>query len=52
MKKFFILILLWIFFPFSVFANDTFLSIKKDKVNVRYGPGFEYPIKYIYKKIN
>ena len=33
-------------------SNDTFLSLKKDKVNVRYGPGFEYPIKYIYKKIN
>ena len=52
MKKLFFLILLWIFFPFSVFANDTFLSLKKDKVIVRYGPGFEYPIKYIYKKIN
>ena len=52
MKKLYLLILLSIFFPFSVFANDTFLSLKKDKVNVRYGPGFEYPIKYIYKKIN
>ena len=52
MKKLYLLIVLWNFFPFSVFANDTFLSLKKDKVNVRYGPGFEYPIKYIYKKIN
>ena len=52
MKKLYFLILLWIFFPLNVFANDTFLSLKKDKVNVRYGPGFEYPIKYIYKKIN
>tara|TARA_B100001057_G_scaffold492914_1_gene586286 strand:+ start:681 stop:1121 length:441 start_codon:yes stop_codon:yes gene_type:complete len=52
MRKIFFLILLWIFFPFNVFANDIFLSLKKDKVNVRYGPGFEYPIKYIYKKIN
>ena len=52
MKKLYFLILVWIFFPFNVFANDTFLSLKKDKVNVRYGPGFEYPIKYIYKKIN
>ena len=52
MKKLFFLVLIWIFFPFNVFANDTFLSLKKDKVNVRYGPGFEYPIKYIYKKIN
>ena len=52
MKKLYFLILLWIFFPLNVFASDTFLSLKKNKVNVRYGPGFEYPIKYIYKKIN
>ena len=25
---------------------------KKNKVNVRYGPGLESAIKYIYKKIN
>tara|TARA_Y100000817_G_scaffold232362_1_gene184749 strand:- start:105 stop:470 length:366 start_codon:yes stop_codon:yes gene_type:complete len=24
--------------------------LKNDKVNVRYGPGFKYPIKFIYKK--
>ena len=52
MKKFCFLILIWIFFPLDVFANEIFLSLKKNKVNVRYGPGFEYPIKYIYKKIN
>ena len=52
MKKFYFLILIWIFFPLDVFANEIFLSLKKNKVNVRYGPGFEYPIKYIYKKIN
>ena len=52
MKKLIFFILIFVFFPFYVFSNDTFLSLKKDKVNVRYGPGFEYPIKYIYKKIN
>ena len=26
--------------------------LKKDKVYVRYGPSFDYPIKYIYKKKN
>jgi SH3-like domain-containing protein len=52
MKKLNLLILFWIFFPFNVYANETFLSLKKNKVNVRYGPGFEYPIKYIYKKID
>ena len=40
-----------IFFSIS-FAEDIFLSLKKNKVNVRYGPSLESPIKYIYKKIN
>ena len=31
-------------------SEETFLSLKKDKVNVRYGPSFDSPIKYIYKK--
>ncbi len=52
MRKLYFLILIWTFFQSDVFASDTFLSLKNDKVNVRYGPGFEYPIKYIYKKIN
>ncbi len=33
-------------------ADEIFLSLKKNKVNVRYGPSFESPVKYIYKKIN
>ena len=33
-------------------AEEKFLSLKKDKVNVRYGPSFDSKIKYIYKKIN
>ena len=45
--------LILIFFYFSnCFANEVFLSLKKDKVNVRYGPSLESPIKYVYKKIN
>ena len=52
MKKLYFLILFCILFKFNVFADETFLSLKKNKVNVRYGPGFEYPVKYIYKKIN
>jgi len=52
MKKLYILILFCIFFSSNVFSNEIFLSLKKNKVNVRYGPGFEYPVKYIYKKIN
>ena len=48
-------ILLIIFFlslPAVVNAEEIFLSLKKNKVNVRYGPSFESPIKFIYKKIN
>ena len=52
MKKFYILMFIWIFFPLNVISEETFLSLKKNKVNVRYGPSFETPIKYIYKKIN
>ena len=36
----------------NCFANEVFLSLKKNKVNVRYGPSLESPIKYVYKKIN
>ena len=52
MKIFFYLILICIFFPTIVFSEEKFFSLKKDKVNVRYGPSFESPIKYVYKKVN
>jgi SH3-like domain-containing protein len=53
MKK----ITIWILFLSILFiqfskAEEKFLSLKKNKVNVRYGPGFDSKIKYIYKKIN
>ena len=52
MKKFFFLIFIWLTFPSYVVSEEIFLSLKKNKVNVRYGPSFESPIKYVYKKIN
>ena len=52
MKKINFLIFICFFFITPVASDDIFISLKKDKVNVRYGPGFESPIKYIYKKIN
>ena len=52
MKKFYFLILILFFFPFHGFSEEIFLSLKKDKVNVRYGPSFDSPVKFIYKKIN
>ena len=33
-------------------AEEKFLSLKKNKVNVRYGPSFDSEIKFIYKKKN
>ena len=44
--------LIWFFFSSNVVSDEIFLSLKKNKVNVRYGPSFESPIKYVYKKIN
>ena len=44
-----------IFLLFSVpiaAAEEIFLSLKKNKVNVRYGPSFESPVKFIYNKID
>ena len=52
MRSLIFFILIFVFFPFYVFSNEIFLSLKKNKVNVRYGPGFEFPVKYIYKKIH
>ena len=52
MKRFYFLILILLFFPFDLLSDEIFLSLKKNKVNVRYGPSFESPIKYVYKKIN
>ena len=52
MQKFLIIIIFLLIIPSKVISeeNDYFLSLKKDKVYVRYGPGKNYPIKYIYKK--
>ena len=33
-------------------AEEKFLSLKKNRVNVRYGPSFDSKVKYIYRKIN
>ena len=50
-KKF--LIIFFVFFFSSIgYSEEIFLSLKINKVNVRYGPSLESPIKYIYKKIN
>ena len=53
MLKVILLSLFFFVFNSSLFSkeNNYFLMLKNNKVNVRYGPSFDYPIKYIYKKI-
>ena len=46
------IIFLSLFFFSNINAESIFLSLKKNKVNVRYGPSFESPVKFVYKKIN
>tara|TARA_B100000780_G_C20952347_1_gene379932 strand:+ start:85 stop:534 length:450 start_codon:yes stop_codon:yes gene_type:complete len=47
----FFLCLSILFSQFSI-AEEKFLSLKNNKVNVRYGPGKNHAIKYIYRKKN
>jgi SH3-like domain-containing protein len=52
-KNIIVLILLFLIVSSEILiADEKFLSLKKDKVYVRYGPSFDSPIKYIYRKIN
>ena len=47
--------ILFFFFFINVLSaneNNYYLILKNNKFNVRYGPGFDYPIKYVYKKKN
>tara|TARA_B100001123_G_scaffold386258_1_gene460430 strand:+ start:35 stop:484 length:450 start_codon:yes stop_codon:yes gene_type:complete len=52
MQKIIILFIFITVFVSSVNAEEIkyFVMLKNGKVNVRYGPGFDYPVKYIYKK--
>ena len=34
----------------NLLAEEYFLTLRNDKVNLRLGPSFEYPIKLFYKK--
>ena len=52
MYKKILIIFLPLFFFSIASSEEIFLSLKKNKVNVRYGPSFKSPVKFIYKKIN
>ena len=46
-----VIILFFILISSLSFANQVyFVMLKNNKVNVRYGPSFDSPIKYVYKK--
>ena len=52
-KKIIIYVFLFLLIIFSksyANQNNNFLSLKNSKVNLRQGPSFEHPIKFIYKK--
>ena len=50
-KKITFIFIILNFFSFSfALGNPKFLSLKNDQANVRYGPGFDFPIKFIYVK--
>ena len=54
MKINFYILLVTFFFVNILSANENnyYLILKNNKVNVRYGPGFDYPINFVYKKKN
>ena len=52
MQKIFFTLFFLILLISSSSGEEVFLSLKKNKVNVRYGPSFDSDIKYVYKKIN
>ena len=48
-----IIFFILIFFCTTAFSNENYyLMLKNSKVNVRMGPGLDYPVKFIYKKKN
>ena len=50
MKKIFYLFIFIIFFQVTYSSSFGYLMLKNNEVNVRYGPGFSYPIKFKYNK--
>ena len=52
MRKIFYTLSCFIIFISCSIAEETFVSLKKNKVNVRYGPSFNSDIKFFYKKKN
>ena len=47
-----LIIILFLLLPFEILhsTEEYFLTLRNDKVNLRQGPSFDYPVKIIYKK--
>ena len=54
MRIIFSILFFALYFTSIISANEKnyYLILKNNEVNVRYGPGFDYPVKYVYKKKN
>mgnify|MGYP001240819272 CR=1 FL=1 len=50
MKKIIYIFIFTVIFQTTYSSASDYLMLKNDEVNVRYGPGFSYPIKFKYKK--
>ena len=51
MRKIILFIFIFLSYPESSYSDDEyFRTLRNDKVYLRQGPSFEYPIKIIYKK--
>ena len=51
-KKFNFIFFIILIFSLKLYADENkyFLTLRSDKVNVRLGPAFDYPVKFVYKK--
>ena len=47
-----LIIFLFLFLPYEILysMDEYFLTLRNDKVNLRKGPSFDYPVKIFYKK--
>ena len=50
MQKISFLLIIFFFFQNLYAKEEYFLTLRNEKVNLRQGPSFEYPIKIFYKK--
>ena len=50
MQKLSFLLIIFFFFQNLYAKEEYFLTLRNEKVNLRQGPSFDYPIKIFYKK--